>query len=68
MDYSPPGSSVHGILYAKILAWVAMPSPGDLPHPGIELTFPELAGGFFTTESLGKCGVLKVTRFSLLLR
>ena len=26
------------------------PSPGDLPDPGIELTSPELAGGFFTTE------------------
>ena len=26
MDYSPPGSSVHGILQAKIQEWVAMPS------------------------------------------
>ena len=26
MDYSPPGSSVHRILQAKILEWVAMPS------------------------------------------
>ena len=26
MDYSPPGSSVHGILQARILEWVAMPS------------------------------------------
>ena len=25
------------------------PSPGDLPHPGIELVSPALAGGFFTT-------------------
>ena len=25
MDYSPPGSSVHGILQARILVWVAMP-------------------------------------------
>jgi len=24
MDYSPPGSSVHGILPARILEWVAM--------------------------------------------
>ena len=28
------------------------PSPGDLPDPGIEP--PTLAGGFFTTEPLGK--------------
>ena len=26
------------------------PTPGDLPNPGIELAFPALAGGFFTTE------------------
>ena len=26
MDYSLPGSSVHGILQARILEWVAMPS------------------------------------------
>ena len=25
-DYSPPGSSVHGILQARILAWAAIPS------------------------------------------
>ena len=26
MDCSPPGSSAHGILQARILEWVAMPS------------------------------------------
>ena len=26
MDRSPPGFSVHGILQARILEWVAMPS------------------------------------------
>ena len=25
MDYSPPGSSVHGILQARLLEWVAIP-------------------------------------------
>ena len=25
MDYNPPGSSVHGVLQARILEWVAMP-------------------------------------------
>ena len=25
LDYSPPGSSVHGILQAEILEWVAIP-------------------------------------------
>ena len=36
MDCSPPGSSVHGVLQARILEWVAMPLPGDLRNPGIE--------------------------------
>ena len=30
------------------------PSPGDLPDPGIKSMSPALAGGFFTTEPLGK--------------
>ena len=36
--------------------WSALPFsfPGDLSDPGIELTSPVLAGGFFTTETLGK--------------
>ena len=34
MDYSPPGSSVHGIYQAIILACLPFPSPGDLPDPG----------------------------------
>ena len=33
--------------------WHGMPcpSPGDLPDPGIELTSPAVAGGFFTAGS-----------------
>ena len=30
-----------------------LPSPGDLPHLGVESTSPALAGEFFTTESSG---------------
>ena len=36
MDCSPPGSSVHVFLQARTLKWVANPSSGDLPDPGIE--------------------------------
>ena len=36
MDCSLPGPSVHGILQAKILEWVACPLLGDLSNPGIE--------------------------------
>ena len=32
MDCSPPGSSLHGTLQARILEWV-FPSPGNLPKP-----------------------------------
>ena len=38
MDSSLPDSSVHGILQARILEWVSIPPPGDLPDPGIFLT------------------------------
>ena len=51
---SPPGSSVHGILQARILEWVAVPPPGDLPDPGMEpasLMSPALAGGFFIASA-----------------
>ena len=53
-DCSPPGSSVHGILQARILEGVAMPPPGDLPDPGIKPAFlksPALADRFFTTST-----------------
>ena len=33
VDYSPPGSSVHGILHARILEWVAMPSSRASSQP-----------------------------------
>ena len=36
MDCSLPGSSVYGISQARILEWVAIPSPGDLPNSGTE--------------------------------
>ena len=42
MDCSPPGSSVHGILQARILEWVACCPPGDLPDPGVKPTSPAL--------------------------
>ena len=33
MDCSPPGSSAHGILQARILEWVAMPSSKGSSQP-----------------------------------
>ena len=40
MGYRLPGSSTHVILQARIVEWVAIPSPGDLPNLGIELGSP----------------------------
>ena len=54
MDYNPPGSSVHGILQARILKWVAIPSPGDLPNPGFKPGSPALQADSLPTEPAGK--------------
>ena len=53
VDCSPPGPSVLGIFQARLLKWLPVPPPGDLPNPGITPTSPAspaLAGVFFTTE------------------
>jgi len=36
VDCSLPGSSVHGILQARILEWIAITFSEDPPDPGIE--------------------------------
>ena len=36
MNYSPPGSSVHGILQTRILEWVAIPFSRGYSPPRIE--------------------------------
>ena len=54
MVCSPPGSSVHSILQARILEWIAITSPGDRPDTGIKiasLMSPAFAGGFFSTST-----------------
>ena len=61
-DCSPPGSSVHGILQARILGWVAFSSPGDFSNPGIELVSPRLAGKILL--SLSHLLLLLLSRFN----
>ena len=54
MDCSPAASSVHGILQARILEWVAMPSSRGSSDPetkSTSLTSPSLLGGFFTSSA-----------------
>ena len=58
VDYNSPGSSVHGILLARMLESVAIPSPGDLLSLGIKPTSPAWQARFFITEPPGKQGPL----------
>ena len=54
MHCNPPGSSVHGILQARILEWVAISFSRRSSQPRIEPRSPEspaLAGGFFITST-----------------
>ena len=49
MDYT-----VHGILQARILEWVAFPFSRDLPNPGIEPRSPALQADSLPAEPQGK--------------
>ena len=49
-EYSLPGSSVHGILQAGMLEWVAISSPGDLSNSGIEPRSPVSQADSLPTE------------------
>ena len=54
MGCNLPGSSVSGILQARILGSVACSPPRDLANPGTEppsLMSPALGGEFFTTSA-----------------
>ena len=48
MDCSPPGSSVHGILQARILEWVAIPFSRGYSQPRDQTQVSRIAGGFLT--------------------
>ena len=57
MDCDPQGSSVPGILQARILEWAAFPSPGDLPDPGTQPESPELTGDSLPLRNPGSPGM-----------
>ena len=50
----PMDCIVHGILQARILEWVAFPSPRGLPNPGIEPRSPTLQADSLLSEPQGK--------------
>ena len=50
MDYSLPGSSVHGVLQARILEWEAIPFFRGSSSPGIKLMSPVLQVDFLPSQ------------------
>ena len=48
MDCSPPGSSVHGILQARIVEWVIIPFSKGSSRPRDQTQVSCIAGRFFT--------------------
>ena len=54
MDCCLPSSSVHGILQARVLEWVVISFPGDLPNPGIEARSPALQADSLPAKPQGK--------------
>ena len=54
MDCSPPGYSVHGILQARVLEWVAISSSKGCFQPRDRTQVSQIAGRFFITVPPGK--------------
>ena len=54
MDYTLPGSSVHGIYRQEYWSGLSFPSPGGLPNSGIEPRSPILQVEFLAAEPQGK--------------
>ena len=50
MDYSPPGSSVHGFSSQEHWSVLPFPPPEDLPKPGIEPRSPILQADSLPSE------------------
>ena len=53
-DCSPPGSSAHGILQARILGWVAISFSRGFSRHRDRTHVSCIAGRFFTSEPPGK--------------
>ena len=58
MDYT-----VHGILQARILEWIAFPFPRGSSQPRIQTQVSHIAGGFFTSWPQGCPRVLEWVAF-----
>ena len=59
MDCSPPGSSHHGILQARILEWVVMPFSRGSSQPRDQTWLSCFADRFFTVYATREAHMLK---------
>ena len=66
-DGSHPGSSVHGILQARILELPCLP-PGDFPNPEIKPRSPTLQADSLPSEPPGKPYITLLILFILMLQ
>ena len=64
MDCSPPGSSVHGILQARKLEWIAMPSSRGSSQPRDWTWVSCPAGRFFTVWATREAYSLELLKIS----
>ena len=62
---SPPGSSLSmGLPRQEYWSGLQLPSPGELPNPGVEppsLASPALVGGFFNTSTNWEANIIHPT-------
>ena len=65
MDCSLPGSSLYGILQARVLEWVAISFPGDLPNPRIEPRSPTFQADALTSQPPGHSFLQRIFRYNL---
>ena len=57
MDCSPPGSSVYGILQARVLEWVAIPFSRGSSQPKEGTWVSHIGGRFFTVWAIGEASL-----------
>ena len=65
MDCSPPGFSVHGILQARILEWVAIPFSRESSRLRDRTQVSCIAGRFFTIWATSEAHVLSCSSFAV---
>ena len=68
MDCSPPGSSAHGILQARILEWIAISSSRGSSWSRDQTQSPALQAYALLSELLGKPSFKKILSYNLVVQ